>query len=236
MKQSQATDEVMGGKSGVVGATMQPQWKYTEPNRKNNPKADFYPLPYLTGPSGKWAPKDPGYYGMFVIPKKVSEAKVRKIMAFMDYGYTDEGSDLATYGFKDVHYTEKDGFKVATPQAANDMVAQNVLGQLYGKYDKYSRAFLTGIPKDLYDRNVKIIDERAKVSIPDPSIGLFSETYQKVGKDFDKKIQDMKTKVIMGKETLSAWDDFTAKLKSDAEYQKIIKEMNDSYQKKKASK
>lgn len=236
MKQSQATDDVMGGKAGIVGATMQPQWKYTEPNLKTNPKADFYPLPYLIGDSGKWAPKDTGFYGMFLIPKKVPEEKVRKIIAFLDYGFTDEGSDLANYGFKDVHYTEKDGFKLANDQAKKDMVAQNVLGQLFGKFDKYSRAFLTGIPKDMYDRNVKVIDERSKVSIPDPTIGLVSETYQKFGKDLDKKIQDMKTKVIMGKESISAWDTFISSLKTDANYQKIIQEMNDSYKKKQTSK
>lgn len=232
MKQSQATDDVTGGKAGIIGATMQPQWKYTEPNLKKNPKADFYPLPYLIGESGKWAPKDTGFYGMFVIPKSVPEAKVKKILAFMDYGFSDEGSDLANFGFKDIHYTEQDGFKVSTDQAVKDMVAQNVLGQLFGKFDKYSRAFLTGIPKPMYDRNVTVIDERAKVSIADPTIGLESETFQKVGKDIAKKVQDMKTKVIMGKETIEAWDDFVNKLKSDADYQKIIQEMNDSYQKK----
>ncbi|MCZ8517572.1 extracellular solute-binding protein [Paenibacillus filicis] len=232
MKPSQAADEVKGGKAGIVGATMQPQWLYTEPNLKTNPKADFYPLPYLTGPFGKWAPKDTGFYGMFVIPKTVPEAKVRKILAFMDYGFTDEGSDLANYGFKDVHYTENNGFKVATEQAKKDMVAQNVLGQLYGKYDKYSRAFLTGIPKEMYDRNSQVLDERAKVSIPDPTTGVLSDTYQKVGKDFDKKIQDIKTKVIMGKANIAEWDAFVNTLKSDPNYQKIIAEMNDSYQKK----
>lgn len=231
MKASQASDEVMGGKAGIVGATMQPQWKYTEPNLKNNPKADFYPLPYLTGPFGKWAPKDTGYYGMFVIPKTVSEEKVRKILAFMDYGYADEGSDLANYGFKDVHYTEEDGFKVANEQATKDMVAQNVLGQLFGKYDKYSRAFLTGIPKEMYDRNTQVLDERAKVSIPDPTTGVVSETYQKVGKEIDKKVQDMKTKIIMGKEKIEAWDDLVNQLKKDSDFQKIITEMNESYQK-----
>ena len=40
----------------------------------------------------------------------------------------------------------------------------------------------------------------------------------------------------MGKTTIDAWDKLVAELKQDANYQKIIQEMNASYQERLASK
>jgi putative aldouronate transport system substrate-binding protein len=223
---------VMANKAGIVAQAMNPQWLLTEAARKIDPKADMYPLPFIAGPEGKMSFEDTGVAGMHVIPKKVPEAKVKQLLAFMDYGIGDEGSDLAIYGMKDVHYTEKDGFKTATEQAKKDMVGQNILGVIFGKFEKYQRAFLTGIPKDMYERNMKIIDEREKVGKPDYSFGLISQTNITYGPDLYKKIQDTKIKVIMGKEPMSAWDDMVAKLKADAQFAKIIEEMNAAYKSK----
>jgi putative aldouronate transport system substrate-binding protein len=228
MKNTQARDEFMGGKAGVLGSAMNPQWLFTEAIRKHTPQADVLPLTHLTGPYGKFVPKTTGVLGMFAIPKTVPESKLKKILAFMDYGYSDDGSDLALYGMEGVHYEVKDGMKVATEKAKTDMVGQNILGQLYGKYEKYQRAFLLGIPKELYERNMKIIDQRAEISVADPAYGLESATYIKVGKDFEKKIQDMKVKVILGKENMEAWDKFVQDLKNNNDFNQIIKEMNEA--------
>lgn len=104
------------------------------------------------------------------------------------------------------------------------------------KYDKYLRAYRTGMPNDYLERNRKIIDEKVKISTGDPSLGLNSDTNQKVGTELRKKIQDMKTKVIMGKESLSAWDSYVAKLKTDPDMVKITEEMNAAYQKRNSAK
>ena len=151
-------------------------------------------------------------------------------MAFKEYGATDEGYTLASFGIKDVHYTEKDGIKTPTEQAKKDIVAQQAFGQIFLKYDPYLRAYRSGMPNEIYERNKKIIDERVKVSIGDPAVGLVSETNTKVGTELRKKIQDMKTKVIMGKETIEAWDAYVTQLQKDADLIKITDELNKSYQ------
>ncbi|MBP1994290.1 extracellular solute-binding protein [Paenibacillus eucommiae] len=235
-KSTQTEELIMTGKSGATSGALNATWKYAEPLRKTVPEADIAPVTYLIGPDGKFSIKEGGFAGMFVIPKRVPEEKMKQILAFMDYGTSEEGADLANYGFEGVHYTKKDGFINSTEQATKDMVASNVLGQMFTKFAKYSRAFLTGIPKDMYDRNIKVIDERAKISVSDPAIGLESETYLKVGKDFDKKLQDLKTKIIIGKEDIAAYDAMVTKLKADTDFQKIITEMNEAYQAKNASK
>lgn len=232
LKNTQAKDLLKANRGGGFQDTVEAAWEPTEELRKTNPKADFLPLVSLNGYSNK----DSGFFGMYAIPKSVPEAKMKQLLKLMDYGASQEGSDLANYGLKDVHYTEKDGVKTATPQAQKDIVAQQALGQIFLKYDPYLRAYRTGMPADVLERNKKIIDEKAKISIGDPAIGLNSDTNTKVGTELRKKIQDMKTKIIMGKEPISAWDDYVAKLKTDPDLVKITAEMNDAYQKKQSAK
>lgn len=232
IKNSQAREQYMGGKAGVLGSALNPQWLYTDAMRKIDPKADSYPLTYLTTPEGnKFAGQDAGNFGMYVIPKTVSEAKMKQLLAFMDRAYQDDVADLALYGLPDIHYTVKDGFKLATEQAKTDNVPDttNNLQQMIQKYDKYQRAYYNGIPKEFYDRSKKIIDDRSAFSKPNVANGLISQTNLTNGPDLNKKVQDMKIKVIMGKESLEAWDEFVAKTKADPTVQKIIQEMTEAY-------
>ncbi|WP_159886221.1 extracellular solute-binding protein [Paenibacillus puerhi] len=231
MKNTQAKDLLKANRGGLFQDTAEAAWEPTEELRKTDPKADFLPLVSLNGYSNK----DSGFFGMYAIPKSVNEAKVKKLLAFMDYGATQEGYTLASFGLKDVHYTEKDGMIIPTEQAKKDIVAQQAFGQIFLKYDPYLRAYRTGMPADVLERNKKIIDEKAKISIGDPSVGLNSETNIKVGTELRKKIQDMKTKVIMGKEPISAWDDYVTKLKADPELAQITAELNEAYQKRSAA-
>lgn len=230
LKHSQVREMITTNKAGIFADAMKPSWLLTGQMRKTNSEADVLPLAYLEGPFGKFVPKDTGAYGMYVIPKTVSESKMKKILEFMDYGATEQGMMLASFGFKDVHYTVENDVIIPTEQASKDNVG--VFSHLFANLDKYERGYQTGIPADFLKRNKEIIDERAKHSIPNPAFGLHSDTAVKVGNDYAKKIQDKKVKIIMGREPITAWDEFVEKLKADPQYQKIIAEVNEDYNKK----
>nr|WP_145165310.1 extracellular solute-binding protein [Paenibacillus terrae] len=226
LKNSQAKDLLKAGRAGGFQDTVEAAWEPTEELRKTDPKADFLPLVSLNG----YVNRDSGFFGMYAIPKTVPEAKMKKLLELMDYGASDEGSDLASFGIKDVHYKEENGVKVPTEQAKTDIVAQQALGQIFIKYDKYLRAYRSGMPSDILERNKQIIDERAKLSVPEVAVGLNSDTNTKVGTELGKKIQDMKTKVILGKAPIEEWDRFVGELKNDPDLLKITEEINASYQ------
>jgi putative aldouronate transport system substrate-binding protein len=227
LKATQVKDMIKAGKAGMASDTPEGAWEPTQELRKTNPKADVLPLASVNG----FTYRDSGFFGMYVINKKVSEDKLKAILGMLDYGATDEAWDLVSYGLKDTHYTEKDGNKVFTELGQKELVTQGAFKQLMYKNDKYQRAFRNGMPNDYLDRNKKVIDERAKVSEPNLSVGLVSETSLTVGPEMSKKIQDIKTKVIYGKEPITAWDDYVKKLQADADFLKMTKEINDSYQK-----
>jgi len=225
LKNSQAKDLLKAGRAGGFLDTVEAAWEPTAELRKTNPEADFLPLVSLNG----YVNRDSGFFGVFAIPKKVPEAKMKQLLAFLDYGASDEGHVLALYGLPDVHHTVEGGIYQTTEQAEKDIVAQQAFGQIFGKYDKYQRAYRAGMPKETFDRNRGIIDERAKISVPDYSYGLYSETEVKVGAELAKKIQDMKTKVILGKEPIEAWDALVEQLKADKDLIKITEEYNEAY-------
>jgi putative aldouronate transport system substrate-binding protein len=227
LKHNQGKDMVKGNRAGAFGDTVEAAWEPTEELRKANPDADFLPLVSIDG----YTNRDGGSFGMFLIPKSVPEDKMKKLLEFMNYGASDEGHELAWYGFPDIHHTVQDGIYQTTEQAAKDIVAQQAFGQIFGKYDKYQRAYRAGMPIDVYKRNMAIIDERAKVSVPSPAVGLYSETWTKVGPEINKKIQDMKTKVILGQEGIEAWDALVAELQQNSDFIKITEETNEAYAK-----
>lgn len=225
LKESQTKDQLNAGRAGAAVNTVEAAWEPMEAQLKSNPDANFLPLVSMNG----YVNKDGGFFGMFVIPKMVSEEKMKKLLELMDYGASEEGGTLAGYGLKDVHYTEENGIKMTTEKAKTDIVAQQALGQIFMPYDKYLRAYRAGMPMDIYERNMKIIDEREAISIPDKAIGLYSETNISVGPELAKNIQDMKTKIILGKQSLSDWDKYVEKLKNDSDLQKITDELNQAY-------
>lgn len=237
LKHNQAKDLIYAGKAGIFpdkpnqGSPSNQQVIAINPNAK----PDFVWMPYMTGPTGKFASKGNGHFGVFVISKKVPEEKVKKLLAFLDYGASDDGIELANYGVKGVHFTKQDNNYVLTDAAKNDPSFQ-FLQNIFSKYNKYANVSTVGLTPEQMARDNKLIDQAAEVSIPNPTDGLVSETATKLGSDYDKKIQDMKTKVIMGKASMAEWDKFVGDLKADSNYQKIQDEYNTEYQKRASAK
>jgi putative aldouronate transport system substrate-binding protein len=225
LKSSQASSMLKSNKAGMYSEPPEAAWAVTEELKKTIPNADAYALVSLNGVTFR----DAGFFGMYVIPKTVPEAKLKKILEFMDYGASDEGSTLANFGLKDVHYKEVDGIKMTTEQAKLDAVSSQTFGQIWLSYDKYFRAYRSGMDKATMERNKKVIDDRAKISIPDYGKGLYSETDEKYGTEYAKKLIDLKTKVIMGREPITAWDAYVEQLKKDANFNKIQDEINAAY-------
>lgn len=230
LKHNQAKDLVSAGRAGIFSDKPNQEPNFNKDIKSINPSAnpDMVWLPYLEGPLGKIAFTGNGHFGMFVIPKKVPEAKVKKLLEFMNYGTSDEGHELANYGIKDVHFSLDNGNYKLTDKATNDPSFQ-FMQNIFMKFDKYANVATTGLTPEQTARDKKLIDEAEKVGVPSPVSGLTSETNNKLGSEYGKKIQDMKTKVIMGKASLEDWDKFVQELKADKTYLKITDEFNDAY-------
>lgn len=236
MKSNDITDLATSGKSGITTETIEAMWRWQYDQWKRDPKVNWEPIVSLEAKKGPFQQQNSGFIGVFAIPKSVPEAKMRKILALLDFGATEEGHILSNYGIEGKHFKKEDGFYVTNEEAVKDSLGPGAMGKLFMKHDPYMYAFAPGMPKEIFERNKKIIDAKAKISTERVEIGLYSETNNKLGADYTKKITDMKTQVIMGKVGIDAWDKYVAELKADANYQKIIQEMNAAYKERLAAK
>ncbi|NHN33061.1 extracellular solute-binding protein [Paenibacillus agricola] len=231
MKENQYWELATSGRAGLTQETPEALFRYTMDQWKKDPKVEWTPMLSLAPKAGgkPHVSQSTGMNGVLAIPKTVPEEKMKAILKFIDYGSGGEGLDLTLYGIKDVHYTVTDGLKLANDKAVADSVGTGSWGKMFSTPVADLWQYAAGMPKEVYQRNMKLVEEKSKISTGDPSIGLVSETELKMGADYTKKIADTKTQVIIGKIPMEEWDKYVEQLKKDANYQKIIEEINIEY-------
>lgn len=234
MKTSQVKDLVKANKAGVLvdkSGTVLTDYlndlKKIDPNVK---ETDFLPVVNING----YNPKGPGFSGVLAIPKTVSEEKMKGILKLVDTWMNDEVFAYQTYGFEGVDHTVQDGVKVVDAQALAEHGGPD-FNQIVYVADPYAstvKTFFEPATQELYKR---IQDERVETSKADISIGLYSPTGMQYLAELQKKVLDMKIKVILGKETLEAWDKFVEKTEAEPNVIKMTQEMTEAYKKRLAA-
>lgn len=229
MKQTQYQDLLNAGTAGAGRGDTADAWIYTAEARKINPKIEYVYVPYLSGPKGPFAIATNGSFGAFIVPKSSNETKLKKALELMDYGASEEGSFMALYGLKGIHYNLVDGLPIATPQQATDSVSQGTFGKIFERWNPYLWTFWPGMDKAYMERNVTFVDEATKHLVFNPVAGLISDTAVKFGLEFEKKSDELRTKIILGVEPITAWDTYVAQLASDANLKKMTDEYSAGY-------
>lgn len=234
LKLSQIRDMAKANKVGIFSEKAGALAEYHDQLKKIIPDLsymDFIPVTNING----YNPKGPGFAGMISIPKKVPEEKMKRILKMVDTWMQPEVFDLQQYGIEGVHHTVKDGQKVVdTEKMTADSVGD--FNQIVYVADPYASSTKNFFPQEANDLYKKIQDERAKTSVADIAYGLFSPTAQKLMPELEKKASDLKTKIILGREPISAWDSFVEGLKKDPELAKMSQELTEAYQKRTGAK
>ncbi|SFK98360.1 putative aldouronate transport system substrate-binding protein [Paenibacillus sp. 1_12] len=238
MKENQFWEIATSGRAGLTSETPEALFRYTMDQWKKDPSVEWTPMLSLASRAGDkpYVTQNTGFNGVLAVPKTVSEEKMKAILKFIDFGSGGEGMDLALYGIKNVHYTVVDGLKVANDKAVADSIGTASWGKMFSTPVLDLWQYAAGMPKEMYQRNMKIAEQKAKFSTGDPAIGLVSDTELKVGADYTKKIADTKVQVIIGKISLEEWSTFVDMLKKDPTYTRITDEINIEYNKRKALK
>ncbi|ULL19918.1 extracellular solute-binding protein [Paenibacillus sp. H1-7] len=231
LKTTQVRDLFKGNRAGsVIDKTGTGNRVYATDLRKIVPSfkdTDFYPLTSING----FTPKGTGFNGLLAIPKTVPEAKMKRILKLVDTWMTKEVGTIQRFGIEGVHHNVVNGAKVVIPEKLNADNASD-FNQIVNPIDpslEVPPATPDMIAADVQRK--KIQDDRAKVSVPDISAGLNSPTALKVLPDLEKQILDLKSKIVIGREPLSAWDDFVAKTKNSPDVVKMTEEMTQAYHK-----
>lgn len=236
MKPTQMKDLVKANKSGVyvdkAGSIVN---DYLNDLKKIVPTAkelDFIPATNING----YNPKGPGFAGVLAIPKSVKEDKMKRILKLVDTWMNDDVFAIQQYGFEGTHHKVENGKKVLTDTKKLTEDGGPDFNQIVYVADPYASSIKVSFEPATQELFKKIQDERAKTSQADISIGLYSPTAMQYLPELQKKVLDMKTKVVLGKETIAAWDEFVNKTKADPNVVKMSQEMTDAYKKRMAAK
>lgn len=235
MKPSQVKDLVKANKSGVfVDKSGTIVNDYLNDLKKIVPTAkelDFIPATNING----YNPKGPGFAGVLAIPKSVKEDKMKRILKLVDTWMNDDVFAIQQYGFEGTHHTVQNGKKVIDTKKLTDDGGPD-FNQIVYVADPYASAIKVSFEPATQELFKKIQDERSKTSQADISIGLYSPTAMQYLPELQKKVLDMKTKVVLGKESLAAWDEFVNKTKAEPNVVKMSQEMTEAYKKRMAAK
>ncbi|WP_274651172.1 extracellular solute-binding protein [Paenibacillus humicola] len=232
MKLTQSQDLFDSGKAGILvdkSGTSSDHYnklKTVDPNFK---QIDFYPLTSING----YNPKGPGFSGLMAIPKSVPEAKMKRILKMMDTWMNDDVFQYQQYGFEGTDYKVVNGEKVIDEEQLQKDNGPT-FNQIVYVADPYASSTKIFFPKEVNELYTKIQDERAKSSVADISTGLNSDTAVRALPEIEKQVQDLKTKIIIGREPITAWDSFVNQLKNNPDMIKMSQEMTDAYQKRNA--
>lgn len=227
LKDSQVKDMFRAGKAGMLNEKAGAMQETFDALSKIEPGFDFMNLYPITSING-YNPKGPGFNGVNVIPKSVPEEKVRKILAMYNKWVTDEVFTLHRQGIEGIHHTVSNGEVVIdTDKMVADAVSD--YNQIVYVSDPYASSTKTTFPDEVVKLYEDIQNERAKTSVADVSIGLYSETAQTYLPELLKNLQDIKTKVILGTASLEDWDKFVNDMQNNKNFTKMVEEMNAAY-------
>lgn len=229
LKLTQARDLFKSNKAGiVVDKTGTFRKIYSDDLKKVDPNykyTDFYPLTNLNG----YNPQGSGFNGILAIPKSVPEDKMKRILKLVDTWMNQDVYDIQYHGIEGVHYEVVNGKKVSDTAklvADNASDFNQIVNVIDFPWDTTTASEEETAANELFK---KIEDERVPTSVPDISIGLQSETAQRILPELNKKIQDLKAKIILGREPIRSWDTFVESLKSDADFKAMTDEMTQAY-------
>lgn len=178
-------------------------------------------------------PQNPGFAGEIVVTKTVKEEDLDKVMAFLDWCNSPDGTTTLNWGVEGVTYfIREDGFRYSTPSDDVDTTAsintiQHSLNQLgMGVAGDFSPKASSTPLRDEYEY---INNNYGKYAVSDPCYALTSETQVKLGATLSQMLEDAAVQYIAGiidEDGLRAvWEQWAAEGGAQ-----ITAEYNDAYQ------
>jgi putative aldouronate transport system substrate-binding protein len=223
---SQSKEIFSAGKAGARVEKTGAFQEYYNIFVENSPDFEFTNLYPVTNING-YNPKGPGFSGGNAIPKTVPEEKMKKILAMIDSWMEDDVFALHQ-GLEGTHYKVENGEKVFdSVQQQKDGVGE--YNQIVYVADPYANTVKLTFPKEAQELYAQIQDERAKTGVASIGTSLVSEAGRTYLPGLRKDLTDLKIKIILGGESITAWDALIEKVKNDSKMQTVIAEIEEAY-------
>ncbi|MDF2674021.1 MAG: sugar transporter permease [Clostridiales bacterium] len=200
MDRSQYEALFFDGKAGVY-SNISAYKGYEENVKSKVSSAKLSAFSVLEGPNGKKIGGGTGHNGIMVMPKSSvkNEGDLKNILDFFDKLADEKISNLFQYGIQDKHYKLENGLAVRIPEMNKDFNDKVTTPYAYpiAALSPATNA-IKGKLIEVEEIENRLNTENEKYAVPDPSLGLYSETSALIGADHNKILSDAATKFILG--------------------------------------
>jgi putative aldouronate transport system substrate-binding protein len=140
----------------------------------------------------------------FTALKKASDDRIKELLTVLDWFATPFGSEeylFTRYGIPDRDYKLKGSDPVETDTGVNE--CKNMIASYYATNP--APLYIAGLA-DQTKAQYEEISKLMKVTVPLPTVGLFSDTQLSTGATIDKNMANLQLDIISGRKPVSAWD------------------------------
>lgn len=197
--------------------------------KKVGPSYEAGVMTYLNGPKGHTGEYGTGFFGGYVISKKVPKDKALRILHVYNQASDPEVTDQLLRGFEGIHYKVVNGERVPTELAKKEI--SNAVMQVFpNAHDEWQKVINNSAPKEWNDMMMKTARTlfEAKEAI-DPFRVISSETWLNVWPKVQDDYNTIRTKAIMGLISMNEYENFVKEHRDKPELKKAYKEFAESY-------
>ncbi|MCM3781861.1 extracellular solute-binding protein [Neobacillus mesonae] len=235
MKESQAEELFKTNRAASYGRPIWWDHEWEQAMKKSGqPDAKILNVT-LTGPNGDYGVGlETGVAGGFYISKKVPEEKVKQLLKYFDQSASEEISELAYYGIKDLHYTEVDGQKVLTEQGIKE-VNTTSKGAGVLSYNKWGKVISVSGGKEFNDAKIKEVENYDTIGKIDHYRVITSDGWRNTWPKYADEYSSMVTKTIVGQISIDEFRDYVDGLNQQPDIKDAYQQMAEAYEKFNAS-
>lgn len=167
------------------------------------------PLAEGGGPAAAWLGNPTNSITALNIEAEDRAETLLSVLNWMAAPFGTEEYLFRKYGLRDVHHTLDGTDPILTDKGRSEVQ----LGLLY-LTDAPWPVYQPGMPEvtqTQYDQQMAVVPH----ALPNPTLGLYSETDSRKGGQIGKAIGDVESDILQGRQPVSAWDDAVAAWKAD---------------------
>jgi putative aldouronate transport system substrate-binding protein len=226
----QAEEMFMNGTLGSFNKNVWHTFRMQEEARKVHPDAETYCITHLKGPKGYANNRDLGFAGGNMFPtQKTDEAKLLKILDFMNRTADPKYFNFLVYGVEGVHWNYEEGEPKATEKGLLEATNSNAYPFTYSmdEFAKVNSPLATAAyNREMREHVSKLYEIDRKVP---PFAVSISDTWNVEWPKISEEFNAMYVKAISGTVTMDEFRQYQKVTREMPGFQQAFREFAESY-------
>ncbi|MBD2845311.1 extracellular solute-binding protein [Paenibacillus sp. IB182496] len=174
---------------------------------RQNPSAQLAMLPPPVGPSGvSGFAERPGFYGQFIIPARVPDEKVKRVLELLDWMSSAEAAHIRKYGIEGFHHTVAANSEPLVDHARMEKEGVEAIFFM-NRYDPYYYV-MPHAPSDIQRQQRAILDQVRSSGIRNPAEAFLPTVQYNIGGLYSSDITEYFDQYVTGEVSEDSFAEF----------------------------